>query len=62
MPTTSVKPSKPQNMITKHQTKEATSNNINKILASSKKRASTCCTKQHQEVNSSTLQSTSETT
>ena len=42
MPTSSVKPPKPQNMITKHQTKEATSNNINKNLASSEKHASTC--------------------
>ena len=58
MPTSSVKPFKPQNMIIKHQTKEATSNNINKNLVSSEKYASTCSTKQHQVVNSSALEST----
>ena len=62
MPTTSVKPSKPQNRITKHQTKEASSNITKKNLKSSTKSVSTTSTKQHQVVNSQSVQSTSDTT
>ena len=63
MPTTFEKTFK----TTKHdniKTKKATSNiiNNNNNLSSSKKRASARSTKQHQVVNSSTLQCTSDTT
>ena len=62
MPTASVKFSKPQNRITEHQTKEASSNMTKKNRTSSTKSMSTPPTKQHQVVNKRSVQSTSDTT
>ena len=59
MPTASVKPSKPQNKITKHQTKSASTNINKKNLKSSTKSVSTTSTKQHQAGHSGSVQSTS---
>ena len=62
MPTASIKPSKPQNRITNHRTKEASSYLTKKNLTSSMKNMSTPPTKQHQAVNKRSVQSTPDTT